>query len=123
MQQSMKTMNVIMPLMSAWFCLTLPAGMGLYWVVGAVVRSIQQIAINKHIDKMDIEAEIEKNVEKYKEKTEKTGSRSCKIASGCTDQYKEYRLKDRLSEHRCQTPCKDRRGKSRRYQKGYRILQ
>ena len=58
MQQSMKTMNVIMPLMSAWFCLTLPAGMGLYWVVGAVVRSIQQIAINKHIDKMDIEAEI-----------------------------------------------------------------
>ncbi len=67
MQQSMKMMNTIMPIMSAWFCLTLPAGMGLYWVIGAVVRSIQQVAINKHIDNMDIEAEIEKNVEKYRE--------------------------------------------------------
>ena len=29
MQQSMKMMNTIMPIMSAWLCLTLPAGMGL----------------------------------------------------------------------------------------------
>ena len=58
MQQSMKMMNTIMPIMSAWFCLTLPAGMGLYWVIGAVVRSIQQVAINKHIDNMDIHQQI-----------------------------------------------------------------
>lgn len=73
MQQSMKTMNTIMPIMSAWFCLTLPAGMGLYWIIGAVVRSIQQIAINKHIDKIDIDAEIAKNIEKYNEKLRKQG--------------------------------------------------
>lgn len=42
MMQSMKTMNMMMPIMSAIFCYTLPAGMGLYWVAGAVVRSIQQ---------------------------------------------------------------------------------
>ncbi len=71
MQQSMKTMNVMMPLMSAFFCLSLPAGMGLYWIAGAVIRSIQQIVINKHIDKIDIDAEIEKNTAKYKEKMEK----------------------------------------------------
>ena len=52
MAASMKTMNMIMPLMSAWFCFTLPAGMGLYWVAGSVVRSIQQVVINKHIDKI-----------------------------------------------------------------------
>lgn len=79
MQQSMKMMNTMMPIMSAWFCLTLPAGMGLYWVIGAVVRSIQQIAINKHIDKMDIDAEIEKNVEKYKEKLKKQGINAEKL--------------------------------------------
>lgn len=73
MQQSMKTMNTIMPIMSAWFCLTLPAGMGLYWVIGAVVRSIQQIAINKHIDNLDIDQEIQKNIEKYNEKLRKQG--------------------------------------------------
>lgn len=79
MQQSMKTMNTIMPLMSAWFCLTLPAGMGLYWVIGAVVRSIQQIAINKHIDNMDIDAMIAKNEEKYKEKLRSQGIDPAKL--------------------------------------------
>ncbi len=79
MAQSMKTMNTIMPIMSAWFCLTLPAGMGLYWVIGAVVRSIQQIAINKHIDKMDIDAEIQKNIEKYNEKLKKQGIDPAKL--------------------------------------------
>ena len=54
MMSSMKMMNNIMPIMSAVFCYTLPAGMGLYWIAGSVVRSVQQVAINKHIDKMDI---------------------------------------------------------------------
>lgn len=79
MQQSMKMMNTIMPIMSAWFCLTLPAGMGLYWIIGAVVRSIQQIAINKHIDKMDVDAQIAKNVEKYNEKMKKRGIDPAKL--------------------------------------------
>ena len=74
MQQSMKTMNIMMPLMSAFFCLSLPAGMGIYWIAGAVIRSIQQIVINKHIDKTDIDAEIAKNTEKYKKKLEKMKS-------------------------------------------------
>ena len=74
MQQSMKTMNIMMPLMSAFFCFSLPAGMGLYWIAGAVIRSIQQIVINKHIDKIDIDAEIAKNTEKYREKMEKMKS-------------------------------------------------
>ena len=73
MEQSMKMMNTMMPIMSAFFCYTLPAGMGLYWIAGSVVRSIQQIAINKYIDKMDIDALIEKNQEKRKKKFEKAG--------------------------------------------------
>ena len=74
MQQSMNTMNIMMPIMSAVFCFSLPAGMGIYWIAGAVVRSIQQIVINKHIDKIDIDAEIAKNTAKYKEKLEKNKS-------------------------------------------------
>ena len=61
MAQSMKMMNTMMPLMSAFFCYTLPAGMGLYWIAGSVVRSIQQVVINKHIDKMDIDALVKQN--------------------------------------------------------------
>ncbi len=75
MMQSMKTMNTLMPLMSAWFCFTLPAGMGLYWVAGAVIRCVQQLFINRHIDKMDIDEMIQKNLEKQKKKAEKRGDK------------------------------------------------
>ena len=73
MASSMKTMNVMMPIMSAVFCYTLPAGMGLYWIAGSVVRSIQQVVINKHIDKMDLDEVIKKNIEKRNKKLEKAG--------------------------------------------------
>lgn len=71
MASSMKTMNMIMPLISAWFCFSLPSGLGLYWVAGSVVRSIQQVVINKHIDKMDFDKVIAKNSEKSAKKIEK----------------------------------------------------
>lgn len=73
MASSMKAMNTFMPLFSAFMCFTLPAGMGIYWIAGSVVRSIQQVAINKYIDKMDLEAEIKKNVEKRNAKLRKAG--------------------------------------------------
>ncbi len=60
----MKSMNVTMPLISAFFCLSLPIGMGIYWIAGAVIRSVEQVLINKHIDKMDIDKIIAKNLEK-----------------------------------------------------------
>ena len=71
MMSSMKMMNYMMPITSAIFCFTLPAGMGLYWIAGSVVRTIQQIAINKYIDKMDLDKIIAKNTEKYEKKKEK----------------------------------------------------
>lgn len=71
MATSMKTMNMVMPIMSAIFCYTLPAGMGIYWIAGSVVRSIQQVLINKHIDKMDLNEVIEKNKEKSQKKIAK----------------------------------------------------
>ena len=79
MVQSMNTMNKIMPLMSAWFCFTLPCGMGLYWIAGSVVRSIQQVVINKHFDKMDFDKLISENSAKSKKKMEKNAKRMEKI--------------------------------------------
>jgi len=71
MMSSMKMMNNIMPIMSAVFCFSLPAGVGLYWVASAVVRSIQQVLVNKHIDKTDFDQLIEKNKDKAKKKQDK----------------------------------------------------
>lgn len=79
MMQSMKVMNTIMPLFSAWFCYTLPCGLGLYWIAGSVIRSIQQIAINKYIDKMDFEELMKKNSAKSAKKMEKLKAQQEKL--------------------------------------------
>ena len=73
MSQSMKQMNLMMPLMSAFFCFTLPAGMGIYWIASALVRSAQQFVLNKHFDKVDLDELIQKNLEKLNEKRAKNG--------------------------------------------------
>ena len=73
MVKSMRMVNNIMPLMSIWFCFFLPVGVGIYWVMSAVVRMIQQIFINKYLEKVDIDEEIKKNIEKYNRKREKDG--------------------------------------------------
>ena len=41
MQASMKTMNTVMPLMSAVFCFTFPVGLGIYWIASAVEMCIR----------------------------------------------------------------------------------
>ncbi len=73
MGQQMKSMNTIMPLMSVWFCFTLPAGLGLYWIASAVARIVQQLAINKYLDNIDIDEMIEINLKKSNEKRAKKG--------------------------------------------------
>lgn len=71
MAQQMKTMNKTMPLFSLVFCFTVPVGLGIYWIASALVRSVQQIVINKYMEKMDLDAIIEKNKEKAEQKAEK----------------------------------------------------
>ena len=71
MNSSMKTMNIIMPIISGYFCFSWPSGMGIYWTAGSVVRIIQQVMINKHIDKIDFDELIVQNAEKSKAKMEK----------------------------------------------------
>lgn len=73
MQNQMKTMNKIMPLFSLFFCFSIPVGLGVYWIISAVVRSIQQYFLNKHFEKIDLDDIIKENQEKAKKKREKKG--------------------------------------------------
>ena len=78
---SMKTMNTVMPLMSAVFCFTFPVGLGIYWVASAAVRSVQQLIINKHMDKIQVEDLISENMKKMEKKREKAGLPPQKITN------------------------------------------
>lgn len=50
--QSMnKMMTWMMPAMTAYFTLILPAGLGLYWIISSVVQIFQQLALNYYFDK------------------------------------------------------------------------
>ena len=81
MASSMKTMNMVMPLMSAFFCFTFPVGLGIYWIASAVVRSAQQFAINRHLDKMNIDDLVNENMKKIEAKRAKEGLPPQKITN------------------------------------------
>ena len=79
MAQQMKTMNMMMPLMTLFIAFTCPVGLVLYWTMGSVVRIVQQILLNKHFEKINLDDIIEKNKEKAAKKKEQRGIRQAQI--------------------------------------------
>ena len=73
METTMKSMNTVMPVMSAVFCFSFPVGIGIYWVIGAVIRCVQQVVLNKKMDNMDVDEYIRKNQEKTRQNMIKRG--------------------------------------------------
>lgn len=80
MVNSMNATMKIMPLFSVIMCFTFPSGIGLYWIASAVVRMIQQLAINKYLSRISIEELIEKNQKKAAKKREKKGTNAQKLS-------------------------------------------
>ncbi|MEQ2783509.1 YidC/Oxa1 family membrane protein insertase [Blautia hansenii] len=80
METTMKTMNTFMPLMTAFICFTFPVGIGIYWIIGAVIRSVQQVVINRHLNNMDMDDFIKKNKAKMDKKKAKLGVTSQNIS-------------------------------------------
>jgi YidC/Oxa1 family membrane protein insertase len=74
--QMMKSMNVVMPIMSGVFCITLPTGIGLYWIATSVFTIMQQFFVNKYMDKVDVDELIKKNVAKASKKVSRKKSTS-----------------------------------------------
>ena len=98
MSQTMNTMNTFMPLMSAFFCLTLPVGIGIYWIAGAVVRSIQQFIINKKLDRESIDEIIAKNQKKMNDKRAKKGLPPQKITESAHVSTRTIEAENRMKE-------------------------
>ena len=73
MANSMKAMNTFMPFFSAFICLTMACGLGLYWIVSSLVRIVIQLAINFYYDRIELQDLIAKNVEKNNKKRAKKG--------------------------------------------------
>lgn len=86
---TMKTMNYVMPVMSAVFCFMFPIGVGLYWVAGSLYRILQQIFVNRYMDRMDIDELLKKNIAKQNKKRARAGLDPVKF-----DEVSKTRTKD-----------------------------
>lgn len=52
--QSMnKSMSLMMPIMTGFFTVTLPSGIGIYWIVSSLVQIAQQYVLNKYFDRKE----------------------------------------------------------------------
>lgn len=71
--QMMKSMNLMMPLMSVWFCFTFASGIGLYWCASSGVMILQQLFLNNYFKKFSDKELIEKSIAKANAKRAKKG--------------------------------------------------
>lgn len=62
--RQMRTMNLLMPLMSLWFCFTMPAAMGVYWIVNSVFMTIQEGTLGRYYTKKFQAEEEERQAKK-----------------------------------------------------------
>lgn len=51
-QAQMKTMNLIMPLMSLYICFIMPSVLGIYWIANSALAIIQELILNRHYKKI-----------------------------------------------------------------------
>lgn len=48
-----KSMNIMMPLMTGFFTITLPSGLGLYWIASNIMQMVTQYILNVYFDKKE----------------------------------------------------------------------
>ena len=94
MAQSMKTMTTTMPLFSAFICITMPAGLGIYWIATSVVTIIQQLIVNAYMDKVNIDDMIAKNLENVNKKRAKQGLPPAKVTQNATASLKAIKAEE-----------------------------
>ena len=98
MEASLRMMNTYMPIVSAFMCLSFSIGIGIYWITGALLRSIQQIVINRHMKAIDIDELIAKNQEKANKKREKAGLPPQKITQQARQNVRNIEFEERAEK-------------------------
>ena len=73
MAASMRMTMYIFPLMSAFIAISVPAGLGLYWIATSVIQTIITVFINRYYDKIGADSIVKKNLEKRNAKRAKKG--------------------------------------------------
>lgn len=124
MGSQMKMMNYFMPFYSFIIVFMLPIGVGIYWIAGAVIRIVQQALINRHFNRTDMQALVDKNMKKAeareKKRIEKKGVAGSQIQSAANINARQIQQKPRSMTEKAASAnyvaAKDISGKN--YKKG-----
>lgn len=90
MNSTMNTMIYIMPLMSVWIAFTLPASMGIYWIVNNVFTVIQELALTWYIvtfDKAEDDEETKARKRREAAHRQKLAEQEAAKAIGANTEY------------------------------------
>jgi YidC/Oxa1 family membrane protein insertase len=102
---AMSSMNYIFPIMSGFFALMLPIGVGIYWIANSAFSIIQQFFVNRYMDKVGMDELIEKSSakagKKYAPKSAPAGSSIQELAR------KQTRTIDTNVSERAKAPDKE----------------
>lgn len=107
---TMKTMNVIMPIFSGIITLSLPIGVGIYWITSSLISIVIQVIINAKLKNVDVQVFVDESNEKNKVVLEKAGVHTvnngsmAKIAKNST---KSIESSSNNSSKKNQTPKKE----------------
>lgn len=91
MMSSMKVMSYSMCVVSAIFCYTFPAGLGLYWVISSAVQVVIQMILNKKFANMDTDQIIKQSIEKANKKRAKKGLPPNTISTAAATSTRNYK--------------------------------
>lgn len=91
MMSSMKVMSYSMCVVSAIFCYTFPAGLGLYWVISSAVQVVIQLILNKKFANMDTDQIIKQSIEKANRRRAKKGLPPNTISTAAATNTRNYK--------------------------------
>jgi len=105
---TMKSMNLVMPLMSLYICFIMPAALGIYWIYQSILGVVQELVFNKHFGKIMAREQAEREkadriraaeIERKRQETERLKAEGATVANSNTSKKKiQARQKAEMDE-------------------------
>ena len=99
--QSARTMMIMMPLFSLWLCFTLPAALGLYWIANSVFAIVQEFLnvpfLSRH--KKKLEEERVKRVAENKERVKKEKQLQAERKKKAQEEMRRIQMERKLNKN------------------------
>ena len=100
MDQSARSMLIMMPLMSLWLCFTLPAALGVYWIANSVFAILSEFVnypfLKKHLKKLEVEKE--KRREEAKERVKKEKQAQAEAKKKAAEEMRRIQMERKLNK-------------------------